>query len=279
MLEKAYLEITNTCNMACDFCHGTCRVPREMSMAEFEALTDRLVGKIEYLYFHLMGEPLSHPLLPQFIVRAREKGFRPMLTTNGSLLGEVGEMLLQFPPHRISISLHAPAANRAFAQPSYLADVISYAERAAAGGTIVVLRLWNLGGEGESGNDDILKALHAAFQGEWVKNRAGYRLAERLYLEWDREFVWPDRDAEQMPEGSSLFCYALRNHVGVLVDGTVVPCCLDADGVMALGNLFESSLEQILQTPRARAIKEGFDCRRAVEPLCRTCGFAKRFTK
>lgn len=277
MLEKAYLEITNICNMACDFCHGTCRAPREMTAAEFEALTDRLVGRIEYLYFHLMGEPLSHPLLPQFIRRAREKGFRPMLTTNGTLLGEVGEALLKAPLHRISISLHAPAANSAFNSPSYLADCISYAKKASARGVIVVLRLWNLGGAGESENDGILTALHEAFPDEWVKNRAGYRLAERLYLEWDREFVWPDRNGEQVPEKTSVFCYGLRNHVGILVDGTVVPCCMDADGVLALGNLFDSSLEEILGTPRARAIKTGFDCRRAVEPLCRTCGFVKKF--
>ena len=277
MFEKAYLEITNSCNMACDFCHGTCRTPREMTAAEFEILTDRLVGRVEYLYFHLMGEPLSHPLLPQFIARAREKGFRPMLTTNGSLLGEVGEALLQSPPHRISISLHAPAANRAFASLSYLSDCISYAKRAAKNGTITVLRLWNLGGAGEAANEGILRELHAAFPGEWVKNRSGHRLAERLYLEWDREFVWPDKDAPQAPEGSSIFCYGLRNHVGILVDGTVVPCCMDADGVLALGNLFDTPLEEILATPRARAIRAGFDCRRAVEPLCRTCGFAKKF--
>ena len=278
MLEKAYLEITNTCNMACRFCHGTCRTPRRMSMEEFELLTDRLVGEAEYLYFHLMGEPLSHPLLPQFIKRAYEKGFRPMLTTNGSLLGEVGESLLGTPLRRISISLHAPAANAAFDCPTYLRDCISFAQRAAKAGIIVVLRLWNLGGVSEYGNEDILKSLHEAFPAEWTKNRAGYRLSERLYLEWDVEFTWPDKDAEQSPEASSLFCYALRNHVGVLVDGTVVPCCLDADGVMALGNLFDTPLKEILTTSRARAIKQGFDCRRAVEPLCRTCGFAKRFT-
>ncbi len=277
MLEKAYLEITNICNMACDFCHGTCRAPREMTMTEFETLTDRLEGEAEYLYFHLMGEPLSHPLLPQFIARAREKGFRPMLTTNGSLLGEVGEALLKSPPHRISISLHAPAANRAFAHPSYLNDCISFAKKAAAQGVIVVLRLWNLGGAGEHENDGILETLHAEFPNEWVKNRAGYRFAERLYLEWDREFVWPDKNAPQAPPKTDIFCYGLRNHVGILVDGTVVPCCLDADGVMALGNLFETPLQEILATPRARAIKTGFDCRRAVEPLCRTCGFVKKF--
>ena len=279
MLEKAYLEITNTCNMACSFCHGTCRAPRAMEMAEFEALTDRLQGEVEYLYFHLMGEPLSHPLLPQFIQRAFEKGFRPMLTTNGSLLGEVGEALLKTPLRRISISLHAPAANAAFDEPDYLKNCISFAKRAAEQGIIVVLRLWNLGGVSEHGNDGILDALHAAFPHEWAKNRAGHHLADRLYLEWDVEFTWPDKDAPQSPEKSGLVCYALRNHVGILVDGTVVPCCLDADGVMKLGNLFDTPLQEILQSPRARAIKEGFDCRRAVEPLCRTCGFAKRFTK
>ena len=277
MLEKAYLEITNICNMACDFCHGTCRTPREMTAAEFEMLTDRLTGRVEYLYFHLMGEPLSHPLLPQFIERAREKGFRPMLTTNGALLGEMGDALLKSPPHRISISLHAPAANKAFSNPLYLADCVSYAKKAAARGVIVVLRLWNLGGLGESENDGILKYLHEAFPHEWVKNRAGYRLADHLYLEWDREFVWPDKDAPQVSEKASVFCYGLRNHVGILVDGTVVPCCMDADGVLALGNLFEAPLEDILASPRAVAIKTGFDCRRAVEPLCRTCGFVKKF--
>ena len=248
-----------------------------MTAAEFEMLTDRLTGRVEYLYFHLMGEPLSHPLLPQFIERAREKGFRPMLTTNGALLGEMGDALLKSPPHRISISLHAPAANKAFSNPLYLADCVSYAKKAAARGVIVVLRLWNLGGLGESENDGILKYLHEAFPHEWVKNRAGYRLADHLYLEWDREFVWPDKDAPQVSEKASVFCYGLRNHVGILVDGTVVPCCMDADGVLALGNLFEAPLEDILASPRAVAIKTGFDCRRAVEPLCRTCGFVKKF--
>jgi radical SAM protein with 4Fe4S-binding SPASM domain len=72
---------------------------------------------------------------------------------------------------------------------------------------------------------------------------------------------------------SSRTCYALRDHVAVLADGTVVPCCLDADGRLALGNLFERPLSEMIGSPRAQAMLEGFRRRKVVEPLCRDCGF------
>ena len=148
-LKKAYLEITNRCNLSCSFCHGTCRTPKTLSEAEFEYLTDALTGQIKFLYFHLMGEPLLHPLLPQFIQRAKEKGFLPVLTTNGSLLARCGEALLEQLPYKISISLHAPAANPIFADPLYFDTCIDFAKRASERGCIIVLRLWNIGGDGE----------------------------------------------------------------------------------------------------------------------------------
>ncbi|MBE6555492.1 MAG: radical SAM protein [Ruminococcaceae bacterium] len=279
MIDKAFLEITNLCNLSCDFCHKTAREGRMMTEAEFEALTDRLCGRVQYLYFHLMGEPLLHPLLGHFVLRARQKGFRPMLTTNGTLLGQRGEALLEAMPYKISISLHAPAANAAFSAPRYLADVLDFARRSAEKGIITVLRLWNLGGEGERENEAVLAALHRAFEGEWRKNRSGMCLAPHLFLEWGREFAWPDLSAEAIGEGEPLFCYGLRDQIGVLVDGSVLPCCLDAEGVITLGNLHDTSLEDILASPRARAIYEGFGANRATEALCRRCGYARRFQK
>ncbi len=279
MIAKAYLEITNCCNLACSFCHGTKRVRHFMTDAEFEALTDRLVGEVKFLYFHLMGEPLLHPRLPHFIERAWQKGFYPILTTNGSLLGRRGEELLAGLPYKISISLHAPAANEAFADPDYFTRCIDFAKRAAAKGCITVLRLWNIGGEGEEENDAILQRLHEAFPGEWPpSHHESVRLSkDKVFLEWGEHFDWPDQNAEL--GGENLFCRALGDQVGVLCDGTVVPCCLDADGVIALGNLHQSPLADILASPRARAIREGFTCRRAVEDLCRRCGYARRFHK
>ncbi len=276
-MEKAYLEISNICNLSCAFCHGTRRVQRRMTEAEFEALTDRLTGEVKYLFFHLMGEPFLHPLLPQFVKRAREKGFLPAITTNGTLLGERGDALLEAPPYKISISLHAPAANAAFAAAEYLPSCIEFGKKIAERGTIVAFRLWNIGGAGESENAAVLAALRAAFPDPWEDKWSGYRLAHKVFLEWGEEFDWPDKNAPAISEDTPIFCYALRNQVGIHVDGTVVPCCLDADGVLALGNLHETPLAEILSSPRARAIYDGFTDHRAAEELCRRCGYARRF--
>ena len=278
MLDKIYLEITNVCNLDCTFCHKTARAKKLMSAQEFDLLIDKLAGKAKYLYFHLMGEPTLHPLLPHFIRTARDKGFLPMITTNGSLFGEKGEALLASLPYKISISLHAPEANAAFSADGYLESCIAFAKEVAAKGCIVALRLWNLGSGAD--NSSILEYLHASFPGEWGKVRGGssLRLAEKLFLEWGERFDWPDPTLPECPPDTDLFCYGLRDQIGILVDGTVVPCCLDAEGNLALGNLFTSDLDDVLASPRAKVIYDGFTHRRAAESLCRRCGYARRFS-
>ena len=250
-----------------------------MTEQEFEALSDKLRGKARYLYFHLMGEPTLHPQLPRFLALARLKGFIPIITTNGSLLRERGKNLLESLPHKISISLHAPDANPTFADKGYLDSVIGFSKEAAERGCIVVLRLWNLGTDAD--NSDIISRLKQSFCEPWEKYRGGsnLKLEDKIFLEYGEHFDWPDSRTEPADEDAEVFCYALRNQVGVLVNGDVVPCCLDAEGALKLGNLFESELDDILASPRAKAIYDGFSRRRAVEPLCRTCGYVKRFNR
>ena len=278
MLDKIYLEITNVCNLDCSFCHKTKRQKKFMSREEFDALTDKLQGKAKYLYFHLMGEPTLHPHLPEFLDIAKAKGFLPIITTNGSLLSLKGDALLDHIPYKISISLHAPEANAAFCDKGYLSSCIDFAKKAAEKECIIALRLWNLGSDAD--NSEILATLHEAFPGEWtqVRRGAGERMAHKIFLEWGERFEWPDAIAAQNAQNDRAFCYALRDHVGVLVDGTVVPCCLDADGAIPLGNLTVKNFEDIISSPRARAIYDGFSRRYAQEPLCRSCGFVKRFS-
>ena len=250
-----------------------------MSAEQFNALADKLRGRAKYLYFHLMGEPTLHPLLPQFIQTAKERGFLPTLTTNGSTLAKTAEALLDNLPYKVSISLHAPEANPTFADESYLDNCISFAKAASERGCIVALRLWNLGSDAD--NSQILDRLHTEFPDEWqaLRGGQGQRLAYKLFLEWGDRFDWPDNSAPEIDVNANAFCHGLRDQIGVLVDGTVVPCCLDADGALALGNLFDQELDEILASPRARAIYDGFSCRRAVESLCRKCGYARRFSK
>lgn len=279
MLDKFYLEITNVCNLSCSFCHKTSRQKKLMTEEEFDLLTKKIAGKAKYLYFHLMGEPTLHPMLPEFIDQAKSKGFLPMLTTNGSLLGKVGDTLLNHLPYKISISLHAPEANPSFADEDYLTNCMSFARNASEKGCIVALRLWNLGTD--SDNTEILNKLHSEFSGDWEPIRGGtsLRLAPKLFLEWGEHFDWPDPLCPEADPDTDIFCYALRDHVAVLVDGTVVPCCLDADGILALGNLLTDELDDILSSERAQKIYNGFSKRRAAEAFCRKCGFAKRFSK
>ena len=272
---KIYLEISNVCNLSCAFCPGTKRQPKVMQEAEFAALLPKLQPWTDYLYFHLMGEPLCHPHLAHYLRMAGEAGFKVILTTNGILLAKQQTMLLASPGlHKVNVSLHAFEANdlqMSFAD--YLQGCCAFG-KAAEGEKLVSYRLWNNGGQ-DALNQQILDALHAYFPGEWVQERKGIRIGQRIYLEYGDKFDWPDLSAQD--GGEKVFCYGLRDQLGVLCDGTVVPCCLDHEGDLALGNLFTESMEQILETDRAKAIFCGFSHGVAAEELCRKCGYARRF--
>ena len=272
---KVYLEISNLCNLRCAFCPGTKRALHRMTEEEFSALLPKIRPFSDYLYFHLMGEPLCHPLLGRFLELAGEAGFRVILTTNGTLLPKMQEVLLSAPAlHKVNISLHAFEANDlAVPFSEYLRGCFAFG-KAAEGKCIVSYRLWN-GGGAEELNGQILDTMAQFFPRPWAEERRGPRLGQKIYLEYGDKFDWPDLTAAD--NGERVFCYGLRDQIGVLCDGTVVPCCLDHEGDLNLGNLHETTMDAILETPRAKAIYEGFRKGKAAEELCRKCGYATRF--
>ena len=271
MITRCYLEITNICNLDCLFCPKTDRTKHRFSMEEFEQLTDKLRGQIKFLYFHLMGEPFLHPHLSDFIQIARRKDFVPVLTTNGTLLSKA-QGVIDAHPHKIQISLHSHEGNAKEHPEEYIRQVMTFAQEAASKGVLIVLRLWNQGGY-DSTNDYILDLIAQYQPRPWTQRHDGWKLAENLYIEYDRMFEWPDAEHSEYEE-ADVFCYALRNQIGVLVDGSVVPCCFDHAGDITLGNLFEQSLDEILASPRAKALYDGFTQHMATEPLCKRCGYA-----
>jgi len=272
---KIYLEISNVCNLSCSFCPGTKRPPHRLTEEEFASLLPKLRPYTDYLYFHLMGEPLCHPLLSRFLAMADSHGFRVILTTNGTLLRRQQDTLLHAPAlHKVNISLHAFEANDLsvpFSQ--YLDDCFSFG-KSAEGKKLVVYRLWNQGGADEK-NAEILAAMEKYFSKPWITEPRGTRIGQRMYLEYGEKFDWPDLTARDY--GEEVFCYGLNDQLGVLCDGSVVPCCLDHEGEITLGNLHRQSMEEILSSPRAMAIREGFSRKKATEELCRKCGYARRF--
>ena len=155
MLKRAYVEITNICNLRCSFCPGTRREKRYMSPTTFRLLAEKLRPYVRYLYLHVMGEPLLHPQLSELLDIARALDFKVCLTTNGTLLAERRDLLLSKPPYKVSVSLHAMEGNGAGDLLPYLTSVWNYVEPAASGGTICALRLWNIGGADQR-NGEIL---------------------------------------------------------------------------------------------------------------------------
>jgi sulfatase maturation enzyme AslB (radical SAM superfamily) len=275
MLRKAYLEITNVCNLDCSFCPGTKREKRFMSYEDFKTLAGKLRAHTDYIYFHLMGEPLLHPELDRFLDYAGALGFKVIITTNGTLLPQRGELLLKsLAVHKVNISLQSFEANRWGELRGYISGCADFAAKAGERGKLCVLRLWNQNGL-DSLNWQIEQQLAEKFPQPWTESRSSRKIADRVFLEPGERFDWPDSGREDM--GQSCFCYGLRDQIGVLCDGTVVPCCLDHDGEIGLGNLLEQELDDIMSTDKARDIYNGFSARQAVEPLCRRCGYARRF--
>lgn len=274
MYNKVYVEITNICNMSCSFCHGHKRAARQMSREEFALVLERLRDQTKYIYYHLMGEPLTHPQLPEFIKMAGEQGYKSIITTNGTLLKRRAQELLSAGLHKVNISLHSFESGGESEHARYIREISDFAKAAAEQGVIVVFRLWNKGFD-DGKNKTAIERIRENITGEWVENTRGVRVRDKIYLEWGERFEWPDSEAEI--KGEKFFCYGLRDQFGILADGTVVPCCLDSDGVISLGNIFNEDIHAILSSERALNIVEGFNRGQAHEDLCRRCGYAQRF--
>ena len=276
MYSRVYIEITNICNRNCSFCPGTKRELHKMSVDKFTTVLEKLQGITKHLYFHIMGEPLTHPDLPLFIKMARDAGFHPMITTNGTLLYARGTALIESGIYKVNISVHSFEDGTEDAYRNYIMQCMEFADMASSKGVLTVLRLWNQGYD-HGRNEDIVKMLKHYFGEGWIYGNRGITIRKNLFLEYDTRFEWPDLEAED--RGETVYCYGLKDHFGILCDGTVIPCCLDREGELALGNIFEDNIESILQSERAYNMIQGFRNRKASEELCRKCGYARRFTK
>ena len=271
---KVYIEISNICNLSCSFCPGTKRAPKMMDLDEFKTVVTKIKPFTDYVYFHLLGEPLLHPNLKDFLKICEENELKVIITTNGTLIKKQQEILLASHSHyKTVISLHSFEANQNQNFDDYINNCLNYAKN-AEGKKIVVLRLWNSGGEDKL-NDEILEKIKIAFPTLWSDTRGGKQIGNNIYIQFGDKFDWPD--IESNIENNTAFCYGMRDQIGILSDGTVVPCCLDNNGEINLGNIFETDLNDIINSPRAQNIYNGFSNRTACEELCKKCSFARKF--
>ena len=286
--QKIYIEIINRCNLSCSFCPTSDRPARMMSVDEFAKIAAQVTPFTDYICLHVIGEPLMHPWLGDILAIAHQNGLKVNLTTNALLLPEKHHLLLgETAPRQISLSLHSFDANTMHTRDfrSYLENAIDFARTfTMTTPGYISFRLWNLDGTAKADqrlrNQFILEALEQAYHlaqpiDAYVGKVHGNTIAPHTYVNFDQLFEWPDEHASDY--GFNGTCHGLRHQLAILADGQVVPCCLDHNGHLALGNIFIESLDTILRKEKSLRIIEDFRSHHIHENLCRRCGYRTRF--
>lgn len=257
-----------------------------MDTALFAEIIRQVAPLTEQVCFHLMGDPLVHPDLAKLLDICHEQDTRVFFVTNGVLLTDKAAELLLHPALRqVNFSLHSFHDNYGEKDPTpYLQKIFAFTDRAfeVRPDLYINYRIWNLkeARGSTSIQTDILSAVEKRFgvvvnRQPDVRHHKGHRLKNRLYVHYDTEFVWPDLNLPLLGEAGR--CHGLSSHFGILVDGTVVPCCLDKEGKIPLGNVKDFPLTTILDSARAKAMVKGFQNGVLVEALCRRCQYIERF--
>jgi radical SAM protein with 4Fe4S-binding SPASM domain len=286
MYKRVHLEISNICNVQCSFCPIVERPKDIMELGEISKILDQLIPITEDVCLHLMGEPLAHPEFSKILDIGLDKNASFQITTNGLLIKRYQSLILENSVVRqINFSLQAFKDNFPERNISeYLDPIFEFTKEALSTRPELYInfRLWNLKDGNAKDNEEIFCYIEKFFSIEINRNvdpsfKKSKKLMEdsRLYLHFDSRFDWPSLDFPPVAQKGK--CHGLRNHFGIHADGKVVPCCLDKEAVIDLGNVFENSIEEILSSPRAKAIKEGFESGVLVEEMCQKCTFRKRF--
>lgn len=282
--KRIYVEISNLCNLQCGFCSPLKREKGMMPAEQFRIAAKQLQPYTHYLYLHLKGEPLLHPQLEEILETCGELGLEVNVTTNGTLLKEKQEILFrQKAVRQINISVHSFSQLPAEKAKNCLLDAVAFGKQAAEQGRpFVIYRMWNLG-KGKAITPESLEILEkigkefptAHHLEEELSVKKSAAVAKGIFLSWEEEFIWPSLDAPLVPDSGK--CYGTRQMLGVLWDGTVVPCCLDGNGEEPLGNLFQTPFSEIVESEILQRAASGFDGGRAVLELCKHCSYRLKF--
>lgn len=270
--KKIYIEITNNCNLKCSFCSEVKRKRRFMTTEEFENILIKIKDYTDYIYLHIKGEPLLHPNIIEFLHLADKYNLKVNLTTNGTLFSKVAKELSECNSLRkINFSLHSENS-----LDNYCEEIFKNVELLKD--KIIIYRLWTLkNNQLDSKSQEIVNKIKKYYNlpqetVDKIYTSNNIKIKSTIYVDKDNEFSWPEVTTHK----SNGYCYALKTQIGILVDGTVVPCCLDSNGVVNLGNIFKESLEEIINSEKYISLKKSFQDRKPCEKLCQSCTFKER---
>lgn len=271
--KKVYIEITNNCNLNCSFCSPMKKEKRFMTLEEFDHILKEVSKVTKVIYLHVKGEPLLHPQIIEFLKLTEKYNLKVNITTNGILFPKLVEKLKGCKTlHKINFSLHCEQNIK-----DYEEKIFESVEKLSPD-TVVIYRLWTLKGNklDEKSNKTVEKLEKyyelSPITVEKLKKEKNVKISSTIYVDKDNEFEWPTINNHK----SCGYCHALKTQIAILVDGTVIPCCLDSDGIINLGNIYNETLEEIQSKERYKKLKKSFQDRKPSEKLCQSCTFKER---
>ena len=259
MLKKVYIEITNSCNLKCDFCIQNNNDTRFIKEENFKLILKKLKGYTNYLYFHILGEPLLHPNIKKYIKLAKENNFMINITTNGYLIKRIKDIN---EIRQLNISLHSYDEKYEIPLEQYMNDIFDVVDNLE--NTYISYRIW----VNNKYNKQIINILNNHYNTN-IKEKK--KIKNNIFFSEFHEFIWPDLDNNYYNDKGK--CYALKDHIGILSNGNIVPCCLDTKGIITLGNIYNDDLKKILNSTRVNNMIDNFKNNKKCEELCKHCNF------
>ncbi|WP_294955957.1 SPASM domain-containing protein [Sulfurovum sp.] len=283
---RAYVEITNVCGLACSFCPTKALPTTQMDLSFFESVVVQLKPYTREIACHVVGDPLTLPNLSAYLDIIHKHRMKALLTTSGYFLKKHSYETLFHPcVKQINVSLNSYNKNEtALSFEQYITPILDMcrAKLERNKELFINLRVWNLDEmmSERTFNTVLFEKLSRTFslpldlESIYRERPKSIRLENKILVHFDTYFEWPSLNNSVYGDGT---CQGLQSHIAILAGGKVVPCCLDCDGIIELGDLKHHTLKEILSNSRTQNMIKGFNEGKAVEALCQKCSYKERF--
>lgn len=274
-----YVEITNVCNLSCPFCIKNKREAKYLSLLEFEHIIKSIQPFTNCIYLHVLGEPLLHPQVEDFINLTKEYGLKVKLTTNGTLIAKHIDFTASSTNIvRLNISLQSLINFDNYEQDYYLTNIFELIDKSKDNSNLYIsLRLWNNKTNLSESEKLLINKVMNLINTKYHKTFDGVKIKEHVYLSVEDEFEWPSLTNEKNTEKTT--CLGGKTHLGILSNGEIVLCCLDSLGDTRIGNIFEDNFETILNSDYFKMIRNNLANKNYHFELCEKCTYRNRFLK
>ena len=287
--KKVHIEITNICNLKCTFCPPKILPNGTMSLEKFDDLNVQLKPYTKELAYHIVGDPLVLTNLNEYLNISLKHDLKVNITTTANNINDKHyEALLNPTIKQINFSINSYNANsHKKTLDEYLNPILDFVKFAQKQNHeyFINFRIWNLDEEksAKEFNTKVFNKINEAFNTDinieevYKQRPKNIRIDRKIFFNFDEYFNWPSLNNEIV--STKGFCYGLDSHFGILTNGDVIPCCLDQNACVKLGNTNNTQIDDILNSKRVKDIQNGFKKNILVEELCQKCEYRTRFDK